>query len=650
MSKTIGYLRLSKDDGDDAESTSITNQRKIIQEFALANNLTIDDFYVDDGYSGYTTNRPSWNKLMKELNEDKVHTIIAKDLSRIGRNNAQVNLFLDNVYEVGKRVIAIGDNYDTYNESSHEMVGIHTWMNDKYVKDVSKKIRNSIATMQKEGRWVSSLPYGYMHDPIIKGKYYVDPSCAHYVKLIYDLYISGLGINKIARKLTEDKVPTSNMIKRLKIEREGRVSKLKVADRWDMATVKRILLNEFYCGTLIQKKSKRRSINGKQIKVDKSEQIRHENAHESIIDRQTFDLVQEIMETRSEKPYRGQRVKTRQNLFSGTLKCADCGERMTTAGSLQNTRYVCLTYNKLGNKHCASHAILENDIKESLFFLLEHCRDNLKNVLKDIDIIMQEDIEKFDTGNVIKELQNDLKRVKDQVFALMEQKMRETMSSPSMADMINEMYKEMLDSKYNEIASLEKQISDKQITIDESVDIKTNLKTALDMVDQILQTEKLTKKQVLLLVDSIKVYKDGGIDIFLKGDLHAACNNYIHIAECERDRMMEATVQKILDNPNKAVPTNIWRYVKTLGFSITYSRYRREIFDKLLETNSLQMLGERSGYKLIVDKDELFLNVGLNTVTGTCSWCIHNNVTIETIKKISAWGYTLILDSHKSLF
>ena len=650
MSKTIGYLRLSKDDGDDAESTSITNQRKIIQEFALANNLTIDDFYVDDGYSGYTTNRPSWNKLMKELNEDKVHTIIAKDLSRIGRNNAQVNLFLDNVYEVGKRVIAIGDNYDTYNESSHEMVGIHTWMNDKYVKDVSKKIRNSIATMQKEGRWVSSLPYGYMHDPIIKGKYYVDPSCAHYVKLIYDLYISGLGINKIARKLTEDKVPTSNMIKRLKIEREGRVSKLKVADRWDMATVKRILLNEFYCGTLIQKKSKRRSINGKQIKVDKSEQIRHENAHEPIIDKQTFDLVQEIMKTRSEKPYRGQRVKTRQNLFSGTLKCADCGERMTTAGSLQNTRYVCLTYNKLGNKYCASHAILESDIKESLFYLLEHCRDNLKNVLKDIDIIMQEDIEKFDTGKIIKELQVDLKRTKDQVFALMEQKMRETMSNPSMADVINDMYKEMLDSKYNEVASLEKQISDKQITIDESSDIKANLNSALDMVDQILQTESLTKKQVLLLVDNIKVHKDGGIDIFLKGDLHAVCNNYIHIAKCERDRMMEATVQKILDNPNKAVPTNIWRYVKSLGFAITYSRYRREIFDKILETNSLQILGEKSGYKLVVDKDELFLNVGLNTVTGTSSWCIHNNVTIETIKKISSWGRTLIVESHKSIF
>ena len=650
MSKVIGYLRLSRDDGDDAESTSIVNQRKIIQAFADSNGIVIDDYYVDDGYSGYTTNRPSWNRLMRELNESKVHTVIAKDLSRIGRNNAQVNLFLDNIYEEGKRVIAIGDSYDTYNEKSHEMVGIHTWMNDKYVKDVSKKVRASIETMQKEGRWVSSLPYGYMHDPIIKGKYYIDPTCAHYVKDIFDMYIDGMGIKLIARKLTEDGVPTHNIIRRNYIEREGRKCKLKIADKWDMASVKRILSNEFYCGTLVQRKTKRRSINGKQVPVDINDQYIHENAHEAIIDKQTFDLVQEISKERSVNHYRGKRIQTRTNIFSGVTKCADCGERMTTSGSLANTRYVCITYNRLGNKHCTSHAILESDLRESLLVILEHCKNNLAEVLKDIDIIMQQDNERFDNEDILKTLQSDLKRIKEQTFALMEQKMRETMANPSMAKMIDDMYSEMINSKYIEIASLEKQISDKQITVDESGDIKTNLKTALDMIDEVLQTEKLTKKQVLLLVDHIDVHNDGGLDIYLKGDLHAICNNHINISQHEHDKIMQTIVEQVLVNPNKTIPTNIWRYVKSLGHSITYSRYRREFFDKMLETNSLQILGERSGYKLIVDKDELYINVGLNNVTNTSPCYIHNSVTIETIKKISAFGYTLIVDNNKQVF
>lgn len=650
MSKVIGYLRLSKDDGDDAESTSIVNQRKIIQEFAKTNGLTIDDFYVDDGYSGYTINRPSWNRLMRELNEDIVHTIIAKDLSRIGRNNAQVNLFLDNIYEEGKRVIAIGDSYDTYNEKSHEMVGIHTWMNDKYVKDVSRKVRASIETMQKEGRWVSSLPYGYMHDPIIKGVYHEDPTCIQYVKDIFDMYISGMGIKLIARKLTEDGVPTHNIIRRNYIEREGRQCKLKITDKWDMNSVKRILSNEFYCGTLVQRKTKRRSINGKQVPVDISEQHRHENVHKPVIDKQTFDLVQEITKERSVNHYRGKKVQTRVNMFSGTTKCADCGERMTTSGSLANTRYVCSTYNKLGNKHCTSHAILESDLKESLLLVLEHCKNNLTEILKDIDIIMQQDTERFDSEDILKTLQSDLKRIKEQTFALMEQKMRETMANPSMAKMIDDMYSEMINSKYIEIAALEKQISDKQVSATESVDIKLNLKTALDMVNEILQTEKLTKKQVLLLVDRIDVHNDGGVDIYLKGDLHAVCNNHINISTHERDTIMQTIIEQVLVTPDKAIPTNIWRYVKSLGHSITYSRYRRELFDLLLETQSLEAIGERSGYKLIVDKEQLYLNVGLNNVANTSPCYIHNNVTIETIKKISAWGHTLIQSNNKQVF
>lgn len=166
--KTVGYLRLSKDDGDD-ESSSITNQRKILLDYAKNNNMTIDEFYVDDGYSGWTMSRPNFNRLKEDLNNNEVHTVIIKDLSRLGRHNAKVNLFLENILEDDKRVIAIGDGYDTNDPRSEEMLGIRTWMNERHIKDTSNKIRKSIATLQKEGKWICSVPYGY-----VKTKYYVD--------------------------------------------------------------------------------------------------------------------------------------------------------------------------------------------------------------------------------------------------------------------------------------------------------------------------------------------------------------------------------------------------------------------------------------------------------------------------------------------
>ena len=142
--KTIGYLRLSKDDENDCESTSITNQRKIITNFANDKGIKIDDWYVDDGYSGYSQDRPMWQKLLTDLNNDIVGTVIAKDLSRLGRNNAQVQTFLDKMIEANKRVLTVSEGYDTFNRKTHSMIGVYTWMNHKYIEDISDKIKSSI--------------------------------------------------------------------------------------------------------------------------------------------------------------------------------------------------------------------------------------------------------------------------------------------------------------------------------------------------------------------------------------------------------------------------------------------------------------------------------------------------------------------------
>ena len=488
LNAAVAYCRLSKEDGDDDISTSITNQKKIIEDYAVANNILIKDFYVDDGESGYTMDRPAFNRLKNDLNNDKVDMIIAKDLSRIGRHNAKVQLFLENILETGKRLIAIGDNYDSYNTQSHDMVGIQTWVNEKYVRDVSNKIRKAIDTMQKEGRYISSVPYGYYIDPLQKGVYHIDQTCAMYVKEMFNMYLSGLGVGAIATNFTQRNIPTSSLITKQRLERQGKTYRGKVTSKWAPNVIMAMLKNDFYVGTLTLGKTKKRAINGKKVKQPEEQHYVFEDAHEPIIDKQTFRLVQETMLERTENKFRGKRLQNRPNIFSGVLYCPDCGERMTSTSNRSNTRYVCKTYNMYGTTFCSSHGILESELKEALIYFLEHCRDNLSEAIKDLDKLIKESVNE-QSCNMIEVLESDLQRVELETKVLAEQKMREIMKNPLMADTIDEMYSAMLNEKYAQINSLKTQIRDQHANTIQEDTIVQDLNTAMDIFNNIINTK-----------------------------------------------------------------------------------------------------------------------------------------------------------------
>ena len=171
--RIVAYLRLSREDGD-GESSSIANQRKIITKFAQDRGMVIDEFYIDDGYSGFTMDRPEFNRLKRDLNNNMVDVIIFKDFSRLSRNNAKGQLFLENILEDGKRVLTVYEGYDTFDPKTHKMVGIYGWMNEDYIRDASMKTKDAINTLQKEGAFINNVPYGYKKDPINKKLYYID--------------------------------------------------------------------------------------------------------------------------------------------------------------------------------------------------------------------------------------------------------------------------------------------------------------------------------------------------------------------------------------------------------------------------------------------------------------------------------------------
>ena len=643
----VGYSRLSHDDGDN-ESISIANQKKIIEAFANDNGMILSDFYVDDGVSGYMMDRPDFDRLKRDLNANRVDVVIVKDLSRLGRHNAKVQLFLENILETGKRVIAIGDGYDTLNAKSHDMAGIQTWMNEIYVRDVSKKVRNAIDIMQREGRYISSVPYGYYIDPIKKGTYHVDETCAMYVKQMFDMYLNGMGVAAIAKDFKKRGVPTGSMIKKQRLERQGKTYRGKATEIWSPNVVASMLKNDFYIGTLTLGKTKKRAIKGKKIKQPEEKQYVFENAHEALIDKSTFKAVQEVILDRSSTNYRGRRIQTRPNIFTGVLYCPDCGTRLTSVSNNTNTRYVCRNYNYYGTSVCASHTTTERDLTEAVVYFLEHCRDNLSEAISDLDNIVKNNDNKSNS-NIIEMLEKDIRKGEYEIKVLLEQKMRDTISNPTMVDVIDSTYSSMLNEKYTQINSLKVQLDDHKKEILQGDTLHQDLNTAMSIINDIINTKQITKKQITTIVKKILVYEDGGLDIYLKGNLHELCTNYIQMKNLDKDKILEETIGFIEKFPDNISPTRAWKYVRTQGIRIGFENYNK-IFQRLVSFGYLKARGYNKGYTLLKPIEVLKDDFANNTVAESTMRVTKKCVTIRIINKICEWVRNLEQTKKKNVF
>lgn len=633
--KVIAYLRLSREDGDDVESGSITNQRKIIQEWANINGIVIDDFIIDDGYSGFTMDRPGFNKIKQMLNDGTQCIIIAKDLSRIGRHSAKVQLFIEKATETGNRVITLVENCDTDIEETQEYVGIHTWINEKMVRDTSKKVRKSIHTTQKEGKILGHVPYGYVKDDRQKYVYYIDEMVAPHVKLIFDLYINGCGIGKVARTLTEMNIPTPSMIRKMRAEQNGKQFKGKVATIWESGVIGRIIRDSFYIGTLTTNKTRRKTINGKAVKQAKEDMHVFPNSHPAIIDKATWNLAQEICNQRKELDYRGKK-KNRRNIYAGLLVCADCGKHLTSAGGVDgNTRYICRTYNTHGTSQCTSHAVSEQEITYVLMDFLEYCRDNLGDIINDLDAIIEAEMQcNSNSNDNIEEMQKMLSDAKKGVEILIEQKMRETMKNPSMVDMIDGMYDKMLNEKYKIIQVLEQQLVDYQKNITDEVEMKKDLNGALSLINFVLASKELTKKQVMLLVDRIVVHEDTSIDFYLKGNLHEICQGYFKVNGSKLAIIKRKMYDYITEHPDKFSAKYCTIYIRNSGTKLTLKTVAKIINEELVANNMVKLTAY--GYKVIGSMEEIQRILIPNNVIDIHRCIGHDNV-IKVISDICEW-------------
>ena len=366
---TALYARLSQEDALDGESNSIANQKKILLKYATDNHFSNPTFFIDDGVSGVTFDRPGWNEMIRLAEAGKVQTVIVKDMSRMGRDYLKVGYYTESFFaERDIRYIAINDGVDS-DKGDNDFTPFRNLFNDFYARDTSKKIR---AVMRAKGNAGEHLctnpPYGYMKDPADKKKWIVDEGAAEIVKRIFDLCIAGKGPMQIAKLLTVEHVLT---VKAHYAQRAGKPLPEKPY-HWDPKSVAGILERPEYTGCTVNFKtySKSHKLKKRLHNVPENQRI-FPNTQPAIIDEHVFVRVQELRENKR----RPAKQAERQGLFSGLLYCADCGSKLHFATGKNMTPqqdcYRCSRY-KSNTGDCTMHFIREETLK---LFVLQRIFD-----------------------------------------------------------------------------------------------------------------------------------------------------------------------------------------------------------------------------------------------------------------------------------
>ena len=369
------YIRLSKEDMRNMESESVGNQRELIKQYLDHHGLKIFKEYVDDGYSGTTFDRPSFIRMIDDIENGLINMVITKDLSRLGRNYIKSGYYIEEYFPLKKvRYVSILDNVDTFLRSSNnDIAPFKALFNDMVSKDTSRKIKSILFSKKKQGMYLGSSPYGYKKSPNDKHKLIIDRKTYMVVKKIYDVFLSGKSINEICDYLNDNNILSPSRYKR------------GVESRWSYTSIYNILKNEVYTGVTIQNMWTNISYkNKKRIKRDKGDWIVRNKAHKPIISKEVFDKVQDKLKNK--------RViltkKRGKLLLEGLVYCKECGKLLGANWDGKKWFLVCNGY-KRNSHRCTSHYINYGKLEDLVLGILNtylsqinYTVDNFKKIRK----------------------------------------------------------------------------------------------------------------------------------------------------------------------------------------------------------------------------------------------------------------------------
>lgn len=521
------YARLSVEDGDNEEYNSIGNQEKLGLHFLKdKSDIRLVKIYSDNGFSGMNFKRPDFTEMMQDLRTGLINCVIVKDISRLGRHFLMTSEYVEKIFpEMGVRLICINDNFDSMKENadtSQLLLPFKMVMNDSYVRDISKKIRSSITSKMNSGEFippVGSIPYGYLRNPK-ENTFDIDPETADVIVRIYEMRSEGMKFNTIARTLDLEGVPSPGRIRFL---RGVTVCPKFENAHWSRKTVRSICEDQVYIGNRVHGKVKRDKVGEEKKRRDEAEWTIIPNAHEPIISKELFDMVQMVnkreLQKEAEKKQRIEVEDDMRDVLRDKVICGDCKTKMKAGKGLPRITsnlpafvyYNCRTYQKSRHMQCSSHYIRD----EAIVYALENLLDKQINLMIDFERFVDE----VSRMPKVMRYQTDLQRKQMSLQKQrknMEEKLENLLVDLLKGTIDRDMYeyaKKQYSEKVDDLLIQENQTS---VTIGE---LHNTLYTAQSWIQKIKKYEKLpelTKELVDELVDSIEVYSNREIVIHLK--------------------------------------------------------------------------------------------------------------------------------------
>jgi len=465
------YTRISRDDnGENFES--IENQRDMLLEFASKASLgRVYSVYMDDNISGSEFERPGLERMKTDILSGRINMILMKDLSRLGRNNAKTLQMLDFFEEYGVRVLTADGRYDSIVDN--DMVGIETWVNERYVRDISRKIRSSLRFKIQRGEYLGKAPFGYKKSASEKNRLVIDESEAYIVRLIYELYLSGLGYTAISKYL-EEKGYDPPMDK-----------------GWNRITVRRILCSRVYLGDTVQGVSEKVSFKSKKTRrLPEKEWVVTEGTHDALISREQYDEVQKLRKTRSG----GRKIQGKsRHVLSGIISCGGCGSKMYARKRKKGIAYICGNYCRNGSAACSSHFVYEYEVVGAI------CRE-LRKLFENPD----------ELGDIYVELSKAVcegtgggERIREQLEAVCRQ--QEILYKDRLEGRISEQLFERMNSQMERrLTALKKELERYGMRADRSFDVKALLNAAGSRLERM----ELTNEMASAAVRSVTVHDE----------------------------------------------------------------------------------------------------------------------------------------------
>ncbi len=530
------YIRLSREDDDltsRAESNSITSQREFLHAFLQQHpEIQPFDYYVDDGWSGTNFDRPNFQRMIRDIESHRVDCVIVKDLSRLGRNAAETSNYIDNVFvRYGIRFIAVHNYIDTVerkmNAATHCItVGVQNVINESIAATTSVNVRGTLNIQRAQGKFIGSFAcYGYKKDPDDHHQLIIDPPAAAIVRQIFDWYLAGKSPVGIAKQLNRMNIPNPTAYKKAMGLKFRHPCPAAVTGLWPDSSVRNILKNEMYTGTMIQGKNTTISFKHKQCRaVPEEDWYRVEGTHEAIISKETFDKVQSMF---SRKHIRRSPQKEDVDLFAGMVSCADCGRVMSKKVNKHSygtyEYYRCTTTTRYSNEACTRHSIRIDKMEIAVTCTIQAMIDTAINMSHLLDIINNTPSRNTETAH--------LQRALDSAYAQRE-KIQNAMDDlyPDWKNGVIEQaeYIRLREKLREQLATIETNIAGAKSAIEEFNNGIGENNKFLSAFKKYGKIEKLTRPILTELVDKILVYEGGKIEVCFKYmDIYEDLKEYI---------------------------------------------------------------------------------------------------------------------------